>query len=344
MNEILSENDIVKRFGRTFFFMQYRKIIRMTGGELFEKGQHPLLTSLVIILWIVNVALYSINLEGSTLIIQFNSWISLSGSIQGIIPIVGAWYFIISMALLIISTIWQYRYLVQYFTIILLLQTICSLILKYDTYLSTYERNFALAMLSIVCCFIEALIILEYLWLYVLVPAIVKWRWRSLYTDVRFNSSTNESKQEEKAELEFEPSAVSNKFIIYKSLISFPYLTITKMILFLILIIPLIIPVAIYIGFGILTQTIAYLFGFEFFHFVSFTVLLQLQPGYWKFHHNGVVFIYSRKKKYLFSFLFKPKELFFQYNGEVSGESGEPSGYGEWKDSDTEGEVLRGLW
>ena len=167
---------------RTFLHMQYRKTIRLTGGEIFEKAVRPLMSGCLIFIWIINVLLYSVSYDSTdhTLTIRFKDWDDLYQyqSSFALVTVIGWGLSVLSLLFIIIAMYWQYRNLILYFFMTELVVLITSIILR-NVNLSGLDITYALAVLFLIVTTIQALILLEYLWLYMTVPAFIKWNWQN---------------------------------------------------------------------------------------------------------------------------------------------------------------------
>ena len=170
------QEEILQCYENTFFFFLYRKFIRQ-GNDIFDSGKsYSLLTTLIIILWIVNVALYSVKFSNNRIIIEFND--PGFSPDDNVITIIAGWFYLTSLLLIIIATNWGYKYIVPYFAIIMFITTLVIIVLRYGVFLSAVEQYRPISITIIISTCIQAIVMMEYLWLYMLVPAIVRWKYR----------------------------------------------------------------------------------------------------------------------------------------------------------------------
>ena len=147
----------------------------------------------------------------------------------------------------------------------------------------------------------------EYLWLYSLLPAFVKWRYRRwspgyVYTrgldpagqfagSQRYQNkqSTKEEEEEEvKMEEEKEDEATGSQQIrTHVVLTKFPMYKAIKMGVFVLILFPLWIPLLLYYSaLYIILGTLVLLFGIDTWHLMSFTILFSLRKNYWMFFNR----------------------------------------------------------
>ena len=170
------QQEILKCYGNSFFFFLYRKFIRQ-GTDIYDSSKsYSSLIALIIILWIVNVALYSVKFSNSQIIIEFNDpGFSLG---ENVIAIVAGWLYLTSLLLIVIATNWGYKNIIPYFAVIMSATTLVIIILRYGLSLSSVEQYRPISIAIIVSTCIQAIVMTEYLWLYMLVPAVVRWKYK----------------------------------------------------------------------------------------------------------------------------------------------------------------------
>lgn len=264
------------------------------------------------------------NKQQQTLEIRFRDWKEDS---VGIIAIIGAASSTLSLILIIIATNWQYRNLIPIFFATEVIQFLTNIILR-NVGFSSDDQTLALAIVFFTFTFINAAVLLEYLWLYMVVPAIVKWQWRNMITSNLENEHQGGDDD-------------SEAIIASRTLTSFPYITISKMIMFMILCLPLLAFLLVYIALRLLASWLA-LRAFDIELNLSFSVFYRLHLEYWVMYYDVEKDLVFYKAATQFSDS-KPSSCFFSYKGGKD-QRGCPHGFGEWKDSDPSAEVVIGRW
>ena len=120
----MSSTQLKSKYYTTFAFFEYRKVLRLLGGEVFETGTHPFITTLVILLWFINFLCSSVRVQNNQLVFTFYEYPTSFGIINTAVGFSSNIIFTQSLVLLIIATSWQIRNIVHIFAIVLAISTV----------------------------------------------------------------------------------------------------------------------------------------------------------------------------------------------------------------------------
>ena len=381
-------SQLKEKYFPTFVFFEYRKIIRRLGGELFEKGTHPIIVGGVILLWIFEFVITNIYLDGQTLVFSFYSApTGVSGS--KVIAWLQSAIITQTLLLIIIATYWQIRRICEVFLIILFVTTIADVALKGST--QDFHPYGNPIILYVSASFLTC-VTLYYVFNYYFAPLIILWRYGHI-VNYKFESDDSDEPDEPADGLNPESMAQKQSRVmdphVKDLVIEFPYLSTIFMTLFIFFFFPYWPAIVGFIGFSLLASAVLSVPEWE---FLNISIFYRLEQDYWIFEklnddttnqssHNigDKIAYYPHQSWYSLRRLFekpsrKKKSSYFQYKGshesvrsgsisssqgvartlsltckqfleEVRGrEFGKPHGYGEWKDSEVNGETCGGMF
>jgi len=244
------------RFFPTFQHFEYRKIIRLSGGEIYERGSRPLLTAFVALLWIFIFVVSSMRITKGALTFQFYDYEDSQSAEQKTYSLFTSVSFLISLIVLVVGLKWQIRNIIPLFAAVLVATAVASVIVKSVT----PSPEAALAVVTYLCTLLLAMILLHYLWLYYFIPSIVKTRWVWMQQDA--------------------------------SLASFPYATVLYMCLYFLIILPLWVPIAAITLVALLFHCLGCPSG----ELLSLASPMRLNFNYWDFEEEPGRVTYTRRR------------------------------------------------
>ena len=206
----MSDSILKNKYFTTFAYFEYRKIIRLLGGEVFEKNTHPFVTTLVILLWFINFLISSIQVQGNKLVFTFYEYPSGAGIVNTALGFTANIIFTQSLILLVIATSWQIRNIVYIFAIVLSISTIFSILVA----LVRDAHPFGLPLVAYICTFVLCCVTLQYLYYYYFMPSIIVWNFYDtivINQPIRTSISTIESLNETKDTTTAMPSSSQNE-------------------------------------------------------------------------------------------------------------------------------------
>ena len=173
--ELEAESNLLKdQYFATFVFFQYRKIMRLLGGELFEKNSHPIIIVAIVIMWIFQFLISNAYMSDGNIVIELHNTVWRDNDVQWrVLTVVKAGLGIQSMLLIIFACYWQIRRICEIFFVVLFFSTILVIIVS-DS--SKYSHSDDLIVLYITSSLLTA-ISLHYLFNYYLAPLIILWRY-----------------------------------------------------------------------------------------------------------------------------------------------------------------------
>ncbi len=225
------------------------------------------------------------------------------------------------LILIIIAINWQIGHIVKIYTLIVLIFTIISLIIRGVSPELTNSETIALAALVFVTCTFLCLVMAFYLWHTFLLPAILKWYWNHLQNEYKTS---------------------------LHSAGAFPYMKSIVVLIFLICVVPLWLPMLLSLILAVIFVFLGVIqpFGLD---------LMKMKYSCWDFtiideqhHESGIYELsvqYTIKNVFSIEYIrnFFVKKYTYLYKGYVD-EDGRPSGFGLWTDTESGGEVLEGYW
>ena len=347
---------------------EYRKLLRVAGSERDQKGNHGGLTAILILLWAFAFCITSVEVSSDSLRIEFTSW-EEGNTETKVVKWIGTSAYILSLMNVIIAAYWQKRNIVLHCTCTLTAATITILTLQAALNTKS-DQSYAESIIIVFTASMLSIIIVSDLWVYYVVPAIVKWEFgRAGWCDGR----TEGEKMNHESRLNGQ--------------VSFPIWRVFLILLLLALNISLFGPILILICGLVLCYLSLALARFicckggngdnpgtEFLDaiYTSFFAPLRLNvESLWVYNHillssqalDGRIHVYVRvyylptgwwhfraveshmRNPINSDRLSKNKNhsFYFEYKGYIDSE-GYPCGYGEWRDNHPFGEVLIGIW
>ena len=358
------------RYFTSFAFFEYRKIMRILGGEIFEKGTNPLVVGFLELSWLLALS-PSFLLEGNAAQLCFTFYFFDQRNSPVLIWLVSFLAFQ-SLLLLIFAISWQFHHICEIFVVVTVIDVIVSFCVLYlTTNISVNAPIVDYTFTSIYAC-----VVLHYLFNYYFAPYIIMWKYghivkyegraidSTVFNNIEINPVSESTIGTQKS-IYLKPIKIDSN--LKKDFIQFPYYPTIKMLVFVFLMSNFI---PIFVGFFILSL-LGNLLGLYEWEFLSDKLFYRLEESYWVFEklndvrlpknksvmHNDYeqVAYYPKVPWYSMKRLLygKGKFTFFEYCGDYEAVNntpsslevfGKPHGYGEWKDSDDCGETCGGMF